>query len=1318
MKGKSRMRLISYIAAVAMLISVFNIPLTGYAVEQSDSEYGIFIDDDGMTEVTDTYEVNIATSLGDPVDYFYVLDKNKDYENYEAYDADYVAEWTSSNPEVAKCIYAETANEEVRIEYLSKGTTTISAEIEGSVVASFDMKISDIGIEYATIEEPESEDYSYLLDSENMEIEVGTAVAVHAFSGSAVFGENIIIEADFSVADTSIASQSTDEDGNVIITGLKEGNTTITAVDKNDATNSVTYDLYVNEKTDESSTDEGEEGNVGDDESEYDESEIEGPATEVKYYVGDEEKVKTIYYDEDNDTNWINIPYTYDREKGISVTVTHTDGTTTEAEITWSEVNNDYGYVTFEDNGSSYILEVDIASGPCEDTGCQIYLKTYDDNGDSFSIYVDDENIDNAIRDVTSEEGLTVIVPYGYNRRVELYAEPYSDEAQLKNFYKEDEEESGYVLVSDGETRTFDVVAENGDTESYKITVEYSDGKSADIDMMAEFYYNKKDEFEQRVPVDFTEDRNGNKYAEVILPYMYDDNDGEGISLYEVPKYCGYTLWDVVFMGDDDEKTVEFDVTSPDGTVTKSYTIKFMKETAEAARNTELETFILSYVDENGDMQAVDIDPADAADEDGAAVVIPETALVNGNDISDIDIQICAKLAGYSYVDRDNVEENGIYFGDWGQNKATFWCNMETLSYRASATVTFDVTASNGTDTKSYRLKVINGARINDATIDGVEISYTYVGEEEATYADISLDEDNNTGEITLYPYDASKPIVISGTGADGSKICKLVQFEEGEDEVTVTFASQSADGKNKITYTVTVYAPKSVVKVNYEDDGELWYIEDLFSDDCECTIYIPYTYDTEKGISIDVILPDGTGLAPSIVWDSKTREDEHDSLTGKAQFTEGGRNYTINIVVEGVSSDKGVVMWLYDTLNDEEIYIDSDKASTAEGTNVTIPRGHEEGDLCISIVPDNIYATVDGYRGGLDEPVKAGETKVYTVTAQDGTTQEYKVTFIAEAEEDTHVCTWDEGKITTKPTCTEKGVKTYRCTSEKCDKTKTEEVAPLGHTEVIDKAVDATCTETGLTEGNHCSVCNKVLIAQKETAALGHTEVIDKEVAATYASTGLTEGKHCGVCGEVLTAQKEIPVLVYSGKSSKATADLSTAKSGYDNVKVSWNKVAGAAGYVIKYKKSSESKWSSATVKNTTSYTTGNLTAGVKYEFRVYPYITDSGKNYVSNQYTSGSVYTLKKISTPKVKRSGNKVKVSWTNINGESGYQISKSTKKSGTSVVATYKTTTGKSKTITAKKGKKYYYKVRAYKNVKVGSKIYKVYGPWSNVKAYKR
>ena len=44
-----------------------------------------------------------------------------------------------------------------------------------------------------------------------------------------------------------------------------------------------------------------------------------------------------------------------------------------------------------------------------------------------------------------------------------------------------------------------------------------------------------------------------------------------------------------------------------------------------------------------------------------------------------------------------------------------------------------------------------------------------------------------------------------------------------------------------------------------------------------------------------------------------------------------------------------------------------------------------------------------------------------------------------------------------------------------------------LGHTEVVDAAVEATCTEAGKTEGKHCSVCNEVLVAQESVAALGH---------------------------------------------------------------------------------------------------------------------------------------------------------------------------------------------------------------------------------------
>ena len=106
--------------------------------------------------------------------------------------------------------------------------------------------------------------------------------------------------------------------------------------------------------------------------------------------------------------------------------------------------------------------------------------------------------------------------------------------------------------------------------------------------------------------------------------------------------------------------------------------------------------------------------------------------------------------------------------------------------------------------------------------------------------------------------------------------------------------------------------------------------------------------------------------------------------------------------------------------------------------------------------------------------------------------------------------------------TCTEAGTATYTCT--KCGDSYTEEAPAKGHTEVIDAAVEPTCTETGLTEGKHCSVCNEVLVKQNVVPAKGHTEVIDAAVEPTCTETGLTEGKHCSVCNEVLVAQTVVP--------------------------------------------------------------------------------------------------------------------------------------------------------------------------------------------------
>lgn len=56
----------------------------------------------------------------------------------------------------------------------------------------------------------------------------------------------------------------------------------------------------------------------------------------------------------------------------------------------------------------------------------------------------------------------------------------------------------------------------------------------------------------------------------------------------------------------------------------------------------------------------------------------------------------------------------------------------------------------------------------------------------------------------------------------------------------------------------------------------------------------------------------------------------------------------------------------------------------------------------------------------------------------------------------------WDKGKVTTKPTCTEPGVKTYAC--KKCGATKMETIDATGHKWKKDETVAPTCTDQGYT--------------------------------------------------------------------------------------------------------------------------------------------------------------------------------------------------------------------------------------------------------------
>ena len=136
------------------------------------------------------------------------------------------------------------------------------------------------------------------------------------------------------------------------------------------------------------------------------------------------------------------------------------------------------------------------------------------------------------------------------------------------------------------------------------------------------------------------------------------------------------------------------------------------------------------------------------------------------------------------------------------------------------------------------------------------------------------------------------------------------------------------------------------------------------------------------------------------------------------------------------------------------------------------------------------------------------------------------------------HTHKFEAGKVV-EATCTEKGYTEYKCA---CGETKKgDEVAALGHKEEKIAGKAATCTEKGLTEGKKCSVCNTILVAQKEVAALGHKEEKIAGKEATCTATGLTEGKKCSVCNEVLVAQKEVAKAAHKEEVIAAVAATCT---------------------------------------------------------------------------------------------------------------------------------------------------------------------------------
>ena len=187
---------------------------------------------------------------------------------------------------------------------------------------------------------------------------------------------------------------------------------------------------------------------------------------------------------------------------------------------------------------------------------------------------------------------------------------------------------------------------------------------------------------------------------------------------------------------------------------------------------------------------------------------------------------------------------------------------------------------------------------------------------------------------------------------------------------------------------------------------------------------------------------------------------------------------------------------------------------------------GHTDGD----VVVENNAAPDCENSGSYDNvtycTVCGEETSRETITVPALGHKDENKDFVCDACE-AKLCT--EHTETTVPgkeaTCTETGL-TDGAKCSVCGETliKQQVIPAKGHSEEIIPGKDATCTETGLTDGMKCSVCGKVLSEQAEIPAKGHGEEILPGKEPTCTEGGLSSGVKCPVCDEILTEQEELP--------------------------------------------------------------------------------------------------------------------------------------------------------------------------------------------------
>ncbi len=329
---------------------------------------------------------------------------------------------------------------------------------------------------------------------------------------------------------------------------------------------------------------------------------------------------------------------------------------------------------------------------------------------------------------------------------------------------------------------------------------------------------------------------------------------------------------------------------------------------------------------------------------------------------------------------------------------------------------------------------------------------------------------------------------------------------------------------------------------------------------------------------------------------------------------------------------------------------------------------------------------------------------------------------------------------------------------------TEQKEIGKLPHAEKILDGIEPTCTKEGVSSGIVCSTCGEVIKAQKILPKKDHT-VSYSIIRADFEKNGeVTET--CAVCktelskkkvGRIESVKLSVEKYTYNGKARKPSlvvktsdgkelkrytdydltydkgrkeigtynvkvtfignysgektlsftvrpskTDTITVKQGTDAIKLSWTAVTGATGYRVYLYDAKAKKYTSLGTTKKLSGTIKKLKAGTVYKFAVKAYTKTGTETLWSKYYTELTTATKPLTPAVKAKAGAAKASLSWKEISGATGYVVYMSEKKdSGYEKIGSTKKLSCTIKNL--KKGKTYYFKLKAYSKVD-GKNIY--------------